>query len=258
MRMRSCCFAALLLCAVSAQGSAIESFNYPVGTNIVGLSGGAGFSGPYSGGGGAGFITGGNLSFGGLDAFGNKLTTIPGSNLIVRNLDTADTFTDGSTFYVSFMMRWDGSQSSNWGGLQLIGNGPAELFIGHPGNGIANYSIERAAADGTAQQSNVPVVSGRTALLVARVQLVNGNDTVRLYVNPTPDGPEPFAGSAPDLTGQDFGRISQIGISTSDAYSIDEIRIGMNYASVVPAPEPAALGLIIIGTCGLLHRRRAV
>jgi hypothetical protein len=258
MRRRSFCLFVLACAAhaLPARASVLESFNYPAGMNIVGLNGGTGFSGAFSAGGSAGTITGGNLSFAGLDAFGNKLTTNPGSNLIVRNLDASDSFTDGSTFYLSFMMRWDGSQASNWGGLQLIGNGPAQLFIGHPGSGITNYSIERAAADNTAMQSNVPVVAGQTALLVARVQLVNGNDTVRLYVDPTPDGPEPSTGSSPNLLGQDFGTISQVGISTSDAYSIDEIRIGLTYASVVPAPEPAAAGLVIIGACGLLARCR--
>jgi hypothetical protein len=221
----------------------------------VGLNGGTGFANGYTAGGGAaGSITAGSLSFGALDAFGNKLTTSPGANLTVRNLDAADTFTDGTTFYISFLMRWDGTQSNGWGGVQLIGNGPAQLFIGHPGSSISNYSIERAAADGTARQSNVPVVAGQTVLMAARVQLVNGNDTVRLYVNPTPDKPEPAIGSSSDLTGQDFGTISQLGISTSDAYSVDEIRIGLTYASVVPAPEPAASGLMIIGLCALLRR----
>ena len=256
MRKRCCLvFLALAAHAISARASVLESFNYPAGTNnIAGLNGGTGFSGVYNAGGGS--ITAGSLSFGPLDTFGNKLTTAPGPNLIVRSLDAADTFANGSTFYVSFLLRWDGTQSGNWGGLQLIGNGPAQLFIGHPGSNIPDYSIERAAADATAQQSSVPVLNGQTALLVARVQLVSGNDTVRLYVNPIPDQPEPSTGSAPDLTGQDFGAISQLGISTSDAYSIDEIRLGLTYASVVPAPEPGAVSAMIIGACGLLLRPR--
>lgn len=258
MRTRILCLLVLALSApaIPVRAGVLESFNYPAGVNnVASMNGGTGFSGGYTTSSAVGSITGGSLSFGGLDTFGNKLTTATGSTLTVRSLDAADTFTDGTTFYVSFLLRWDGTQSSNWGGLQLIGNGPAELFIGRPGSGLANYSIERAAADATAQQSNVPVVSGQTAFLVARVQLVNGNDTVRLYVNPAPDQPEPATGSAPDLTGQNFGTISQLGISTSDAYSVDEIRLGLTYASVTPAPEPGAAAMMIIGTCMLLRRR---
>jgi hypothetical protein len=260
MRMRICSCVILFYASIAAslRASVAEPFNYPPGTNnIVGLNGGSGFSSAYSAGGGtAGSITATSLSFGSLDTSGNKLTTTPGANLIVRNFDAADTFTDGTTFYISFLMRWDGTQTSSWGGLQLMGNGPAQLFIGHPGSNIANYSIERAAADSTAQQSTVPAMNGQTALLVARVQLASGNDVVRLYVNPTPDGPEPATGSAPDLTGQNFGTISQLGFSTSDAYSFDEVRVGLTYASVVPAPEPGGLALLTIASAALATRRR--
>jgi hypothetical protein len=241
-----------------SRANVLESFVYPPGTNnLTGLSGGSGFASGWSAGSGsAGSITAGSLSFGPLDTFGNRLTTAPGANLTLRNLAAADTFTDGTTFYISFLLRWDGTQTNSWGGVQLFGNGPANLFIGHPGSNIPNYSIERAAADGTARQSNVPMVAGQTVLMAARVQLVSGNDTVRLYMNPTPDGAEPAIGSSADLTGQDFGTVSQLGISTSDAYSVDEIRVGLTYASVVPAPEPAASGMMIIGLCALLRRGR--
>ena len=262
MRMRSCLFAASVCvwAVMPLQASVVESFNYSPGTNnVVGLNGGSGFGGAYTAGGGsAGSITAGSLTYSSLVSSGNKLTTSSaGPNLITRNFDAADTFTDGSTFYVSFLMRWDGSQANSWGGVQLIGSGPAQLFIGHPGSNIANYSIERAGFDITAQQSNVAAMTGQTALLIARVQLASGNDTVRLYVNPDLTAPEPSIGSAPDLTGQDFGTISQLAISSSDAYSVDEIHVGLTYGSAVGAvPEPAGLGLLSIGGLVLVVRRR--
>ena len=73
---------------------------------------------------------------------------------------------------------------------------------------------------------------GKTALLVLKAQFLYGNDIFTLYANAVPGGPEPGSGTVKsDL---DLGVVSNIGIYSTGAFTVDEIRIGTTYADVVP------------------------
>jgi len=72
--------------------------------------------------------------------------------------------------------------------------------------------------------------SGYTAHM--RADFLPGNDTFTLYTNPVPGAPEPVNGVVKaDLN---LGVASKIGIYSSGAFSVDEIRIGSTYADVTP------------------------
>jgi hypothetical protein len=67
---------------------------------------------------------------------------------------------------------------------------------------------------------------------VVKAQFMAGNDVFTLYTNPVPGEAEPFAGAMKsDL---DLGTVSRIGIYSTGAFDVDEIRIGATYASVTP------------------------
>jgi hypothetical protein len=85
--------------------------------------------------------------------------------------------------------------------------------------------------------SSVPAVVGQTAFLVAKVQFVTGNDTITLYVNPTPGAVEGALVPSATLSADLFS-FNMIAISTGANchWTLDEIRIGPALATSRPAP----------------------
>jgi hypothetical protein len=59
-----------------------------------------------------------------------------------------------------------------------------------------------------------------------------GVDVFTLYTNPRLHRPEPSQGIV--KTDLDLGTVSAIGIYSTGAFTIDEIRIGTTYADVLP------------------------
>ena len=80
--------------------------------------------------------------------------------------------------------------------------------------------------------SGVATVAGQTAFLVVRADFLAGNDLFTLHVNPAPGAPEPTTGVLKsDLN---LGSVSRIGIYSTGAFSVDEIRLGATYEDVTP------------------------
>jgi hypothetical protein len=117
--------------------------------------------------------------------------------------------------------------------MTLNGSLGNDLFIGKPGGGSSNqYVLETRGGTGQVP-SGAAVEVGHTAFLVVKAEFVNGNDTFTLYANPKPGEPQPSSGDAvkSDL---DLGTVSRIGIYSTGAFTVDEIRIGTTYADVTP------------------------
>jgi hypothetical protein len=138
--------------------------------------------------------------------------------------------------YVSFLIQPRGHLNdgvfNGFFGLTLNGSLGNELFVGKPGGGaIEEYVIETRGGGGQIA-SGVPTVVGQTALLVVKAELLPGFDIFSLYVDPVPGRPEP---DTPVVKADlDLGTVSRIGIYSTGAFAIDEIRIGTAYADVVP------------------------
>ena len=80
--------------------------------------------------------------------------------------------------------------------------------------------------------SSGAAVPGRTTLVVLKAEFLPGNDLFTLYVDPAVGRLEPASGAVKsDL---DLGTVSRIGIYSSGAFAIDEIRIATTYAEVLP------------------------
>jgi len=255
-----CAVLALLIAALSSpqaagQVVAYEGFGYNAGSNLNGLNGGSGWATAWSE---PSFGTGdpndnvaetvqaGSLTTGPLTTSGNRVVTGGKFSYDIRNLGTA-LGTAGTTRYASFLLRRDVAgpdpvnNGPDYGGL-VFGdeNNPNSLFVGKPGGGaVTNYSLENGNGS-TQAPSALPEVLGTTALLVVRFDFSAGNDTIRLYVHPTPGSGEPAVAAA-TLTSLDLGTFVGVSISTGAAatWSLDEIRIGATFADVTPVPEPS-------------------
>jgi hypothetical protein len=141
-----------------------------------------------------------------------------------------------STVYLSFLIQPQGTLNNGvfngFFGLTLnvsLGN---DLFIGKPGGGAEDQYVLEARGGAGQIPTHVQVKVGRTALLVLKAEFLAGNDVFTLYTNPTPGRPEPARGIT--KTDLDLGSVSRLGIYSTGAFVMDEIRIGSTYAEVVP------------------------
>lgn len=174
----------------------------------------------------------------------NGLLTSPGHvsgaafnsiNGAIRNL-LQPLGADGTTAYLSVLLKPRGTLDdgifNGFFGLTLGGSLGNELFVGKPGGGANDeWVIEHRGGFGQVA-SGVPTVVDQTALLVVRADFRAGNDVFTLYVNPQPGGSEPVSNAI--KTDLDLGTVSRIGIYSTGAFDLDEIRIGGTFASVTP------------------------
>ncbi len=206
-------------------------------------NGGTGFTGPWAQGGFNVFASGytenqSSLSYPSLvDGSGGSVSgdAFAAINGAIRNL-AQPLGADDTTVYLSFLLRPDGTLNdgvfNGFFGVTLKGSLFSDLFIGKPGGGaLSQYVIETRGGSGQVP-SGTSADLGKTALLVLKAQFLSGNDSFTLYTNPKPGDPEPSAGvTKSDL---DLGTVSKIGIYSTGAFTVDEIRIGTAYEDVVP------------------------
>lgn len=267
---RKCVIVAIalsVLAAGAAHAQVLETFDYAVGTTIDGKNGGTGWGTAWFDAFQQGTFTetigAGSLSYSTLTTSGNRFDTtsiIAGNGTFVeqqRDVASGNIFGDGTTAYISVLMNSASVGTSGYFGLVA-----GSAFIG--GGGGA-YSLGRAGQASTA--STVADTVGTTALLVLRADLVAGNDTLRLYVNPTSDS-EPLVA---DVTRTDFdlGSLSRYGFTWGQGggASFDELRVGTSFASVTPGlaatvvPEAGTgvllLGAVTVGLVAVARRRFA-
>lgn len=248
MRLRSICGSLLALAAallmVSAPARASEVAYEGFGQSFpIYADGGDGFSGPWAIGGFNAFAAGytsnaGSLSYPSLGAgtvgsvSGGAFSAINGAlRPLAQSLGG-----DNTTVYLSFLLRPDGILSNGifngFCGVTLNGSLSHDLFIGKPGGGAFDqYVLETRGGSGQVATGTSTVVN-HTALLVLKAQFLSGNDTFTLYANPKPGDSEPSSGAV--KSDVDLGAVSRIGIYSSGAFTVDEIRIGTTYDDVVP------------------------
>jgi hypothetical protein len=205
-------------------------------------SGGTGFSGPWTQGGFNAFASGytpiesslcsAKVKTSGGSVSGTAFSAINGA---IRNL-ALPLGQNNTTVYLSFLVQPQGTLHSGifrgFFGLTLNGSLGNDLFVGKPGGGADDEYVLEARGGSFQVPSGTQAVVGRTALLVVRADFRPGKDVFTLYVDPKPRDPEPSSGAVEaDL---DLGLVSRIGIYSTGAFAIDEVRIGTTYAEVVP------------------------
>jgi hypothetical protein len=227
---------------VRAAPIAHEGFtpSFPVYAN-----GGTGFAGPWRQGGFNAFASGyvpqdRSLCYPRLLIESGSVSggAFPAINGAIRNLAAP---LGAGTVYVSFLIQPQGTLNdgifSGFFGLTLNGSAGNDLFIGKPGGGATSrYVLEHRGGFGQVVSSG-STVPGRTTLLVLKAEFLPGNDLFTLYVDPAVGSVEPISGAI--KTDLDLGTVSTIGIYSSGAFAIDEIRIATSYAEVLPPGDGA-------------------
>lgn len=182
----------------------------------------------------------------------------------------------GSAIYWSALFTFDDSLNGNHlANITFTDDDTGDLlFFGEAGVGIRSLRV--AASTGVtggllADGADGAFADGDTLLLVGRY--VNGaaadGDSLELVGYDTADAvalPARFDPADPAAMFSygllaldiDFAKITSIAftIRGTDNNVIDELRIGSTYASVIPAPEPTAAPLLLLGGLALLAVRR--
>jgi hypothetical protein len=248
----------VLACPVAYAQIPSESFDYPAGSSIAGLSGGTGFSGGWETG-SQGTITSPGLTFGNLVTAGNAFNTAGSNNGAVRLFSGGTFGGDASTpIYVAFITAAAGAATPDYAGISLFNGTNEELFIGKP-SGQTRYGIAQSGP-AVVVPANTPggTVADTPTFLVAEIIFAPGDDVVNLYVNPMPGQPLP---SVPALTAtRDDIRFDRIRIQSgggAETFRFDEFRLCDTFAQVAPIPEPGAIALACAASSLLLRRRRA-
>jgi hypothetical protein len=286
--VRGCAVAAIILSVLGsvarAQLIAYEPFNYPPGD----LNGGTpttatGFAGTWSRlialSADYGAVTAGSLSYPDLPTSDNKLEN--GHNILGAALDTsiAGPFAayrdangniglDGTTLYMSVLLK-QSVTNHNFTAFDIFrdsiddANRRASIDI-WTGHGDASQYYVSGWAPTNILVTAAPVGGGpvtSTNLFVLKFTFgLGNNDTLAVYTNPTVGSPEPGSPTG-SISGLDLS-FDMVGTAhfSNGFITADEIRVGGNFASVVPAPtvvpEPSALAGAVLGIAGCLLRRR--
>jgi LmbE family N-acetylglucosaminyl deacetylase len=212
---------------------ASESFEYSHLSNIDNASGGSGWSGSWAlaVSNGTAQVTSGSLSYNGVATSGGKLRLEPSGDTpemrLERPLD--DTVSSG-TVWVTWLMKAD-----------VIGNG--HLFL-RP-NGVQAYGVGKRwgtdfAIDNDA--SDTTMTTGRTYLVVAKIEVKSGNDEIYLWINPSLSQEPAITNADVVKTNTDIGELGKIDIMLQGygqgEYEIDEIRLGATFLDAISGGTP--------------------
>jgi hypothetical protein len=256
----SCLLVIALFCGLVSTSHAglvaYDGFSYSNG-NLPGQGGGTGWGGTWSQGSGTTPTVDGGVA---KLAFTDGLVQSQAS----RNLNTT-LGADGTTTWI----RFNGSYLNNsnfisppplpFGGLSLMNGVNESLLIGKFGGGT-NWSM--GTSSGSAS-TTVPVYTGGD--IWVRILHLAGNDTVKMWVNPSNMTTESnLDGATADLTGLDIsfnsimlhGHHGGMNFSTH-TWSFDNVRVGTSFDAMTAVPEPSALalvGLVVVGL-GAVRRR---
>lgn len=282
-----CALAALHL-ALPARATllAYEGFDYPAGANLVGQTGGFGFSTAWGSSAGIQRIDHPGLSYPGLITSGGHLYlegTSAGNALLFRDL-TVGHGTEGTTVWISFMHQRTGPVGGDAGpggnpsylrpiNLALFEGGSERLALGEGTRSVGTASAPDTDVWGLVVSGNVNIAATTwttaslavESLALVRIDYGPGDvDTAYMWINPSL-GAEPDIASAMAAANGNFAfnRIRPFAGNPSAAAgnlggqgTMDEIRIGTTWASVVPEPSTMALFTLGLGSLLLARARR--
>ena len=244
---------------------AYEGFDYTVGENFSGKSGGTGWVTASSWDASNSFrmkINNGGLSYLGLSVAGNALNNSTTSSVRAQR-SFANAPTSGSVFF-SFLVNGDENTTGRYGAnLRPADDTSGPGAVGQSGsqslNGTAGFDFRADQTELGFNGSNIGGTSiDGTNLLV--VQYNYDTNEANYWANPTSLG-----GAAPAATVSGIGftdptkTIEEFFFGYQDTNStsaiFDELRVGTTFASVTPVPEPSAAVLMGLGAALVGFRR---
>jgi hypothetical protein len=213
-----------------------DGFSYSSGSAVAGLNGGSGTWGSawneYGQGETASMISTSGLTYPGLATSGNAIQTTSDYPVGHARRFSVSPGKSGSVLFISFLMKpldaMNVGYPSTYFGLAYGGVG-----IDKPGDS-AYYALENDGGGGEVK-TNVLAVTGQTVFMVVRITFgpTNGNDTVDLFVNPTPGQPLPATPNA-TKTDRNTGLPADFNFGGSIRCLFDEIRFGHTFDDVAP------------------------
>ena len=260
----------LLLQSANAALLFSDGFNYTAGTTLKGNDGWTLGSVPLS-------ITNANLTYPSLaDLGGNALSVTQGTASSTINSFNATPVSSG-TVYFSFVLSPTTLPTANTEVAALLASGstgpsgsadPLGLYVGSQIAGQYKIGV-RHGGSGATYASNAGMTLGSTNFFVIAYTFnpSTTDDSVSLWVNPTPGGSLPAA----DVTvvansgTVDAANLQVIGFKANSGtgagnWVYDTLRIGDTWADVTPSvPEPSTVLLVGAGLglmLGLVRRHR--
>jgi hypothetical protein len=246
------------LSSAKAQLIASDEFDYS-SSNLDGQGGGVGWGDTW-GGGSANFSITSGLTYSSLQTLGNAVT---GGGQTYRTL-SAPVASSGSV-YVAFLLN---QSSANYANVGVFSGSTELVSIGdtYTGSGPSStYSFNASsnvpgAGGGVYVSSGVSIDTTSTQLLVLEIDNSNPLQTsFYMYLNPAIGGAAPLQSTAVASFVATAGGFTFDRVRIEDAGgTIDELRIGSDFASVTPVPEPTTMGLLLMagGGAAMAIRRR--
>ncbi|MEI7970589.1 MAG: DUF4347 domain-containing protein, partial [Betaproteobacteria bacterium] len=229
--------------------AAQESFTGSVTVPLAGSGTGTGWTGAWS-------APAGGFQVNGTPTLADPANQLPTSGAVVVGnlgaslLDAEATRTlttplgvNGTSTWVSFLLRPDQIASGS-NCMGVVVGATTSLFAGY---NDGKFVLEEPGGAGRVFASGITPTAGQTYFLALEINSVAGNDTARLYVNPTPGKLNPDSTAARIVTrgDVDLGAIGAITLSTgrsgtgvTNASAIDELRIGQSFTDVAPSATP--------------------
>lgn len=266
---------------VSADPILFDDFNYPIGP-IDGQNGGIGWAGSW-----VGIpeyvVAPGSLSYcDGADCLaqsGNRAQFVPSSLAGTNSLRTLSSLgSNGSTFWLSFLISFDGTLAQNTANVRLDGKN-GDLYVGRELVDQTNWSLEDSGSATPYTQSSVAIVPGQALFVAMRIDQnadPNANDTVTVYLDPLPalvpsDSPGVVGMVFTDLNFNTSNVVLALDgsafpnpLTTGFVANYDPIRGGTSYFDVAPGtssavPEPKTWGFMagVLAIFAVAARRRA-
>jgi hypothetical protein len=241
--------------AASAQSIAYDGFSNGPLSNLAGSTGGAGWSSAWANASSdTTGVQGAGLQFSGLQTSpGGAVTPAAGgvwpSSIYQRTF--APLPPGATTMYVSFLMRDDAAWGS-FGGLSF-GQYPNKMSVGSP---LGYYAYGLMMSQGLGDVSNKPLVQGETTLVVVKITKNSPSGvTYRMYLDPTINIGEPSFPAASFTLGPVSSLPTSLSIDNGTGFTTDEIRVGLTWASVLPAATNpwTDLGFAKPGSFGAPH-----
>ncbi len=222
-------------------------------------------------------VASGNLSVPSIlqPAVGNSATitgvgNLSGATNRLAFAPTGGVITSGTVYY-SFALRVDqltGSNNTNGGWLLGLNNSGNVPQASNPTVGMARMQARIDPADGTKFQLGVFNVNATAALMNAQMlpsltvgqtyfivagYTFNpnaGDDVASLWINPGSLGATTPPAPVATHTGNDTGQIASILLRQSPApyLTLDELRVGTDWASVTAIPEPSPFFVLLLAS----------
>ena len=238
-------------------------------------------------------IGSGTLSYPGLQASTGNSAAHDQTMIGSARVQVAPAAISSGTVYWSGLLRVNdiGTLTSGVNGMLLggfnnsIGPGTLPTVVGavlriRKDVALSQYYIgtgmNSGTGTGTGGSTNVQYdnvnghLAGETVLVVGSYEFVPGatNDIARMWINPDVSTFEAASPPAPTLTSAPGAAIADTFASLisfnlrnvntvgNPSVQFDELRVGDDWASVTPVPEPASLGLLLIAAAVMCRRGR--